>query len=47
MSIGKVNKWLTIIPHSIYYGAPRKELAREITYNEAYRYLAELIVLNE
>ena len=47
MHITKVNKWLTIIPHSIYYGMSRKELVQEITYNEAFRYLAELIMLNE
>jgi len=36
-----------MIPHSVYYGISRKELANEITYNEAFRYLAELIMLNE
>ena len=47
MHISTVNKWLTVIPHSIYYGMTRRELVSEITYNEAFRYLAELIMLNE
>ena len=47
MHISKVEKWLTKIPHGIYYGMSRKELVNEITYNEAFRYLTELIMLNE
>ena len=47
MHISKVNKWLTRIPHSVYYGMHRKQLVQEITYNEAFRYLTELIMLNE
>ena len=47
MHISKVHKWLTKIPHSVYFGMPRKQLLQEITYNEAFRYLTELIMLNE
>ena len=47
MTIIQVHTWICIIPYSFYYGQPRKIVSEQLDYNEAHRYLAELIVLNE
>ena len=47
MKIDTVNNWIARIPHSAYYRLPRRVIVNELNYNEAIRYLAELIILNE
>ena len=39
--------WLSMIPNSIFSGRSLEEIAEVCSYNDARRYLSELIVLNE
>ena len=47
MNINQVNRWISAVPHSLFYKKSAEEIVSELDYNEALRYLAALIVHNE
>lgn len=47
MQIREVNAWIASVPHSLFYKKSLNLIVKELDYNEARRYLASLVILNE